>query len=102
MFQPPGDGARRLGAPDGSDPVDISIVVPCRNGAGSLRGALESLVGQRWRRRWEIVLADNGSTDATCEVFAAFGAARASTRSASASASNGSQSFALMLQSTVR
>ena len=75
MIQPPGDGARRLGAPDGSDPVDISIVVPCRNGAGSLRGALESLVGHRWRLRWEIVLADNGSTDATCEVFAAFGAA---------------------------
>ena len=49
--------------------LDISVVVPCFNGAAMLPEALDSLVTQRWSRPWEIVLADNGSTDASVQIF---------------------------------
>lgn len=49
---------------------DVSVIIACRNGAATLRETLESLVAQVWDGRWEIVLADNGSTDATAEIFA--------------------------------
>lgn len=56
--------------------VEISVVVACYNGAGTLAETLESLAAQAWDGEWEIVLADNGSTDASAAVFAA-AAARA-------------------------
>ncbi len=48
---------------------DVSVIIACFNGAATLPETLESLVGQRWSRPWEIVLADNGSTDASVQVF---------------------------------
>jgi glycosyltransferase involved in cell wall biosynthesis len=63
--------------------VDISIVIACRNAAGTLGEALDSLVVQEcgpdrtpdqpWA--WEIVLADNGSTDGSRALFEAVAAA---------------------------
>src|SRR5690242_5330114 len=47
----------------------VSVVVASRNRAGLLANMLDALAGQRWPRdRYEIVVADNGSTDATPEV----------------------------------
>jgi len=43
--------------------VDLSVVIPFRNAAEHLGGMLGSLAAQRFERRWEVVLADNGSTD---------------------------------------
>ena len=49
--------------------LDISVIIACFNGAATLAEALDSLVTQQWSRPWEIVLADNGSTDASVQIF---------------------------------
>lgn len=49
---------------------DASVIVACYNGAETLAEAIESIAVQRWDRPWEIIFADNGSTDASCAVFA--------------------------------
>jgi glycosyltransferase involved in cell wall biosynthesis len=48
----------------------ISVVVATRNRQQLLASTLEALIAQRWKR-FEIVVADNGSTDATRDVVAA-------------------------------
>ncbi|WP_299131222.1 polysaccharide deacetylase family protein [uncultured Amaricoccus sp.] len=50
--------------------AEISVIVACYNGAETLGETLESLVRQDWDRPWEIVFADNGSTDASAAIFA--------------------------------
>jgi glycosyltransferase involved in cell wall biosynthesis len=44
-------------------PVRLSVIIPCYNGAEYLGMQLESLARQKWDEPWEIVLADNRSTD---------------------------------------
>jgi O-antigen/teichoic acid export membrane protein/GT2 family glycosyltransferase len=53
-------------APPGA--VDLSVVIPARNSEGTIGTLLESLGRQDWSGRWEVVVADNGSTDRTVEV----------------------------------
>ena len=53
----------------------LSVIIACRNGAATLGETLEGLVAQRWDRPWEIVLADNGSTDGSAALFRAVAAA---------------------------
>jgi glycosyltransferase involved in cell wall biosynthesis len=48
--------------------VDLSVIIPVRNGATTLRAQLDAIVGQQWSGSWEIVVVDNGSTDGTVEV----------------------------------
>ncbi|WP_166806478.1 glycosyltransferase family 2 protein [Cryobacterium serini] len=47
--------------------VDISIVIPCRNGAASIRAQVESIADQISTADFEILVADNGSTDRSAE-----------------------------------
>lgn len=51
-----------------------SIVLATRNNADLLRGALESIARDRSRVSRELIVVDNGSTDATAQVVAAVGA----------------------------
>jgi GT2 family glycosyltransferase len=44
---------------------DISVVIPARNEAHQLSRQLEALAAQQWPGCWEVVVADNGSTDGT-------------------------------------
>lgn len=46
----------------------VSVVMPCFNAAHYLPTQLEALAGQRWSGQWEVVVADNGSTDGSREV----------------------------------
>jgi glycosyltransferase involved in cell wall biosynthesis len=46
-------------------PVDVSVVLPVRNGGATLGGQLAALAAQDFDGRWEVVLVDNGSTDGT-------------------------------------
>jgi cellulose synthase/poly-beta-1,6-N-acetylglucosamine synthase-like glycosyltransferase len=50
----------------------ISVIIPCHNGARYLGEAVESALGQSYRPV-ELIVVDDGSTDATPEVAAAFG-----------------------------
>ena len=56
--------------------LEISVIIACFNGAETLAETLASLVIQEWDRSWEIILADNGSTDASVEIFLGLAAAR--------------------------
>ena len=46
----------------------VSVVIPVRNGAATLARQLEALANQTYQGRWEVVVADNGSTDGTVEL----------------------------------
>ncbi len=45
--------------------VDLSVVIPAYNAVDSIGEQLEALLGQGWSGTWEVVVADNGSTDGT-------------------------------------
>jgi glycosyltransferase involved in cell wall biosynthesis len=60
--------------------LEISVIIACFNGAETLAETLASLVIQEWSRSWEIVLADNGSTDASVQIFTSLAAARPDVR----------------------
>ncbi len=52
--------------------LSLSVVVPCRNAAATLGEALEALASQGWPGRWEVIVADNGSTDGSRRVAESF------------------------------
>jgi GT2 family glycosyltransferase len=50
----------------GDAPIaDLSVVIPCLNAADVLPRQLEALTAQEWRGTWDVIVADNGSTDET-------------------------------------
>lgn len=49
--------------------TDVSVVIPVRNGASTISEQLDALLRQSTRATWEVVIADNGSTDATVELI---------------------------------
>jgi len=50
----------------------VSVVIPCRNAAPWLADAIESCLAQTWRDL-EIIVVDNGSSDASMEVAQRYG-----------------------------
>jgi GT2 family glycosyltransferase len=52
----------------GNRPELITVIIPNLNGAATIGEQLEALAGQTYRGRWEVIVADNGSTDASIEV----------------------------------
>jgi glycosyltransferase involved in cell wall biosynthesis len=48
--------------------IALSVVMPCLDAAETIGVELEALARQRWEGAWELVVADNGSSDATLEV----------------------------------
>jgi glycosyltransferase involved in cell wall biosynthesis len=50
---------------------DVSVVIPVLNGAATIGQQLEALAAQTYQGSWEVVVADNGSTDGTAEVVRA-------------------------------
>ncbi len=53
-------------------PVELSVVVPVLNAAWTLVDQLDALVRQRDAPAFEVLVSDNGSTDATREVVARY------------------------------
>ena len=43
--------------------MKLSVIIPCYNAADTLAEQLEALTNQQWSEPWEIIVADNGSTD---------------------------------------
>lgn len=54
--------------------VPVSVLMPVRNGADTVGRAIESIQAQSLRD-WELVVVDDGSSDATPEILAAMAAA---------------------------
>ena len=53
-----------------SAPLDLTVVVPTHNRADLIEETLAALAEQEWAGgRWDIVLVDNDSTDATPEIL---------------------------------
>jgi GT2 family glycosyltransferase len=44
-------------------PRKLSVVIACLNAEATLGDQLEGLAGQSWAGDWEVIVADNGSTD---------------------------------------
>lgn len=59
-------------APRPAGNVDLSVVIPARNAAGTIGDQLESLARQDWTGSWEVIVVDNGSTDDTVAVVESF------------------------------
>lgn len=68
----------------------VSVVIPARNAAGTLGIQLAALARQRTGRSFEVLVADNGSTDATAAVVASFADRLPGLRRVDASARTGS------------
>ena len=48
--------------------MDISVIVPAHNEERHLPVQLDALLSQRWEGKWELIVVDNRSTDATAEL----------------------------------
>ena len=52
--------------------MKLSVVIPCYNAADTLAEQLQALSEQVWDESWEVILADNGSTDASAAIAERF------------------------------
>jgi glycosyltransferase involved in cell wall biosynthesis len=48
--------------------MKLSVIIPCLNGEATLSVQLEALANQSWSKPWEVIIADNGSTDDSVKV----------------------------------
>jgi GT2 family glycosyltransferase len=51
---------------------ELTVVIPCLNAADVLPRQLEALSVQEWDGSWDVIIADNGSNDATRAVVTAY------------------------------
>src|SRR4051812_4093224 len=52
--------------------LEVSVIIPAYNAAALIGGCIESVLAQRTRERYEILVVDDGSTDSTAEVAARY------------------------------
>jgi glycosyltransferase involved in cell wall biosynthesis len=45
--------------------MKLSVIIPCYNEAATIATQLEALARQSWSEPWEVIVSDNGSTDAS-------------------------------------
>lgn len=51
--------------------IELSVVMPAFNAASTIGAQLDALQSQEWSGSWEVVVADNGSTDNTVAIVSA-------------------------------
>lgn len=49
--------------------MELSVIMPCYNGAATIETQLKALARQQWSKSWEVIIADNGSTDSSREII---------------------------------
>ena len=49
--------------------MKLSVIIPCLNAAATIGAQLDALCRQDWNEDWELIIADNGSTDGTLAVI---------------------------------
>ena len=48
--------------------MKLSVIIPCFNAADTIALQLEALAKESWSQQWEVIIADNGSTDNTVSI----------------------------------
>lgn len=48
--------------------MNLSVILPCFNGAATIAVQLEALTKQSWDGHWEVIVVNNGSTDHSMEI----------------------------------
>ena len=71
-------------------PIRLSVVIPCYNNRDTLSQLLEAFSEETWEHGWELIVADNGSTDGSTDVAAGFSGRVSNLRVIDASANRGS------------
>lgn len=69
--------------------MKLSVIIPCYNAADTIAAQLEALASQRWSEPWEVIVADNGSTDETLIIVERYKAQLLNLRTVDASARRG-------------
>jgi GT2 family glycosyltransferase len=57
---------------DPTRPLKLSVVIPCLNAEATLPAQLEALARQSWAGEWEVIVADNGSSDRSREIVESY------------------------------
>ncbi len=52
--------------------VELTVILPVFNGAATIEEQLIALEGQGWEGVWDVLVVNNGSTDATAEIVSEF------------------------------
>jgi len=55
-----------------NDPIILSVIIPCLNAKSTIGLQLDSLSQQEWHKPWEVIVADNGSTDETLKIVESY------------------------------
>lgn len=69
--------------------TQLSVIIPCFNGADTIALQLEALLLQQWSSSWEIIVCNNGSTDNSVAVVEQYKAKLPNLRIVDASAKRG-------------
>ena len=69
--------------------MDLSVIIPCYNCEQTLLPQLEALSKQQWNKTWEVIVADNASTDSTADIVRSFQANMPNLKLVDASATKG-------------
>ncbi len=48
--------------------MKLSVIIPCLNAAATIGNQLEALAQQQWHEPWEVLVADNGSSDESAAI----------------------------------
>lgn len=48
--------------------MQLSVIIPCLNAEATIAYQLEALASQQWSQPWELIVADNGSSDKSLEI----------------------------------
>lgn len=64
-----GNWERKSGILDGENEMDVSIVIPTKNGGKKLAGVLAQIFRQETQYQYEVICVDSGSVDHTLEII---------------------------------
>jgi len=53
---------------ENGESVLLSVIIPCLNAADTIGVQLDALSKQKWDKPWEVIVADNGSSDDTVKI----------------------------------
>jgi glycosyltransferase involved in cell wall biosynthesis len=59
-------------ATDRREGVRLSVIIPCLDAGDEITAQLDGLAEETWSEPWEVVVADNGSTDGTREIVSRY------------------------------